>query len=390
MTVLQIVKTSEGAIWAYQQALGLSKIGYTIITVCPRVSGRSAQMYNDSGLKIIESNFSLPVLKPWEFFSRITSIRKILSEVNPDIIHTHFVTNTIMLRLALKKSDIPRVFQVPGPLHLESFTSRFIELHISTKNDFWIGACKKTCSLYKSYGVPADHVYLGYYGGYGGNTCDEYEADSGILHKEYNIPRSTKIVSMISYFYKPKRYLGQSRGIKGHEDFIDAMSVVCNQKQNVVGMVIGGAWDKSEKYETRVKAYAEKVAPGKIFFTGMRSDLKKVYREIKVAVHPSHSENLGGAAESLAAAVPTISTNVGGFPDIVINNETGYTVPPKNPVALSEAIVKALSDEKAIYQMAENGRSLVRTLLDIDVCVHNIDMIYKDIINKQRRELPNG
>ena len=48
------------------------------------------------------------------------------------------------------------------------------------------------------------------------------------------------LVGMVSYFYKPKWYLGKRRGIKGHEDFIDAISIVRETNPQVIGVIIGG------------------------------------------------------------------------------------------------------------------------------------------------------
>jgi glycosyltransferase involved in cell wall biosynthesis len=102
---------------------------------------------------------------------------------------------------------------------------------------------------------------------------------------------------------------------------------------------------------------------------------------LDVAVHPSHSENLGGAAESLAAGIPTISTNVGGFPDIVINNQTGYTVNPKSPKELADAIIKTINSHIESRRMAFAGHELVREMLDIKSTSENILEIYNNILS---------
>ena len=64
-----------------------------------------------------------------------------MREINPDLIHSHFVTTTLMLRLALgRRHKIPRIFQVPGPLHLEHWHTRTLEIASAGKKDFWIGS----------------------------------------------------------------------------------------------------------------------------------------------------------------------------------------------------------------------------------------------------------
>lgn len=382
MKVLQIVKTNEGAIWAFNQAKWLHENGVEIITVLPEINGGMAEKYKESGMKLEKGDFTLPISKPWEIFQKSKSIKELVNIVKPDLIHAHFVTNIMMFRIALKDIDIPRLFQVPGPLHLESRLFRKGEIFLSNSNDYWAGACKKTQDIYLDSGISREKTFLAYYGGYGGESCNEYENANNILHDEYNIPSNKILVGMVGYFYKPKVHMLQFRGIKGHEDFIDAISMARKSEPRIVGVIIGDAWGSSSRYVQKVKKYAQKKCDNNVIFTGFRNDMKKIYRELNVAVHPSHSENLGGAAESLAAGIPTISTNVGGFPDIVINNKTGYIVEPKNSNELSKAIIKTINHYKCSNNMAKNGQELIRELLDIKNTSACILDIYNNILGK--------
>ena len=283
-----------------------------------------------------------------------------------------------MCRLALRKDKTPRLFQVPGPLHLESSITSFAERCTATKADYWAGACKKTCSIYTDKGIDPRRVHLAYYG------VPHKEASQGvsknILHSEFGIADDAVIVAMVSYFYKPKKFLGQKRGLKGHEDFIDAMKEVIPNHPNVVPVIIGNAWDGAQAYENRVKEYAQKALGDRVIFTGYRSDVYDIYPEVNVVVHPSHSENLGGAAESLMLAVPTISSDVGGFPDIVIPGETGCLVKAKNPEDLAEKIIWAIEHQDEMKDMAKKGQTLVNELLDLENTSKTIYNVYEKIL----------
>ena len=68
------------------------------------------------------------------------------------------------MRLALRKVSIPRIFHVPGPLHLEHRLFRNIEMRLATKDDYWLASCLWTRSKYLSCGVEESHVGLAYYG----------------------------------------------------------------------------------------------------------------------------------------------------------------------------------------------------------------------------------
>ena len=379
MKVLQVVKTNRGAAWAFNQAKHLKEMGIEIITVLPNSSEGNAKKYKENGLVVIEGDWRLPITKIWKFFSVCKHIKKTVKQVQPDIIHLHFVTNVLMCRLALRNDKTPRLFQVPGPLHLENGLTSLVERCTATKVDYWAGACNKTCSIYRDKGIDAHRIHLAYYG------VPPKEASHGvsksILHSEYTIAEDSVIVAMVSYFYKPKRYLGQTRGLKGHEDFIDAMKLVFQKYPTVVPVVIGNAWDGAEKYENQVKEYAKRTLGDKIIFTGYRGDVYDIYPEIDVVVHPSHSENLGGAAESLMLAVPTISSDVGGFPDIVIPGETGCLVKAKKPEELADKIIWAIEHKDQMKEMAKKGQVLVTELLDLNNTAAKVNEVYSTILN---------
>lgn len=382
MRVLQVVKTNRGAAWAFNQAKHLKEKGVEVITVLPNNYEGNASKYKEHNMEIIEGDWSLPIRKPWKFFSLCNQIRRTVKKVQPDLIHLHFVTNVLMCRLALRKDKTPRLFQVPGPLHLESKLTSFAERKTATKSDYWAGACKKTCSMYTDKGIAHEKVSLAYYGV---PDCEKtQESSKKILHSDYNISNDAVIVAMVSYFYKPKKYLGQKRGLKGHEDFIDAMKIVMEKYPDIVPVIIGNAWDGSEKYEQQVKEYAEKSLGDKAVFTGYRSDIYDVYPEIDIVVHPSHSENLGGAAESLMLGVPTISSDVGGFPDIVIPGETGCLVEAKNSADLAEKIEWAVENLDEMKAMAKTGQQKVSQLLKLENTAKTVYDIYNSIVCRRR------
>ncbi len=380
MKILQVVKTNRGAQWAFNQAIHLKELGVEVVTVLPDSDDGYAAKYKENGMQVVVGNWSLPVTNPWKFFSRKKAITKVVKEISPDIIHLHFVTNVLMCRLALRKDKTPRVFQVPGPLHLENKITSFVERKTATKSDYWAGACKWTCNEYVKKGIAPNRVFLAYYGV--PQKSSEQEVHR-ILHTEFNIPDDKKIVAMVSYFYKPKKLLGQKRGLKGHEDFIDAMKMVMEKHPNVIPVIIGNAWDGAEQYEQEVKEYAKKQLGNRIVFTGYRNDVYRLYPEIDIVVHPSHSENLGGAAESLMLAVPTISSDVGGFPDIVIPGETGCLVKSKNPDDLAEKIEWAVDNNNELKEMAQRGQVLVNDLLDLRNTAKQVFNVYSQILSKE-------
>nr|WP_249329988.1 glycosyltransferase [Stutzerimonas balearica] len=378
---MHLVKTTSGAIWALRQIKVLISLGCEVWVVLPDDAG-TASAYRAAGAKVIVLVSDVSGLKnPLSLFRSIYAFRKLILDIKPDVIHSHFVGTTLFMRIALFRIDVARCFQVPGPLHLESRFTRFIEIALSNDKDYWIATCKRTRGYYLDSKVPAKKLFLTYYG----TDIDLFSPGvKGALRRELKIPERVKIVGMVAYAYGPKKWLGQTRGIKGHEDLIDAMSLVIKHRSDVVCVFVGGAWVGAEKYYVAVKDYGKKILKEKAIFLGTRSDVASLYPDFDIVVHPSHSENLGGAAESLLMGIPTLTTNVGGFPDIVIPEKTGWMVSPRNPEMLSETILHILDSPDEAIKCAQAGRALAQNMLDVKETGRAVYRFYKDILQENK------
>lgn len=369
MKVLQLLKTSEGATWALRQMCELVKLGVEVHVLLP-YGGKLIEKYKKANIFVHYWN---PSLK--KFSESKTALRKVVAHVNPDIIHSHFVLTTIIMRLALRDSKIKRIFQVPGPLHLENFFFRNLDIILAQKIDYWVGSCLWTNSRYKRSGISANRLFLSYYGS---DIKYKRVKKTNYLHELLNLDKDVIIIGMVAYMYAPKRYLGQTRGLKGHEDFIDAISILEKKYPNIHGVCVGGAWDDT-RYETKVKEYAKKKTSN-VHFLGTRNDIPELYSDMFCVVHPSLSENLGGAAESLAVGVPTIATNIGGFPDIVIEGETGLLISPRSPKEIAKAVESLINGDYDIEKLVANGIKRVDQLLDIKNTAKSMYDIYNNIL----------
>jgi len=95
-----------------------------------------------------------------------------------------------------------------------------------------------------------------------------------------------------------------------------------------------------------------------------------------VVVHPSHSENIGGTGESLLLGRPTVATDVGGIPDLVVPGETGWLVPSHDPVRLAGAICDALDHPDEALARAARGQERARRLLDVRQTAAQVRAVY--------------
>ncbi len=68
--------------------------------------------------------------------------------------------------------------------------------------------------------------------------------------------------------------------------------------------------------------------------------------------------------ESLAMGIPALSTEVSAIPEIIVNGQTGVTVPPDNSKAMASAIIKLLTDSTLREKVISEGQLLVRQKFD--------------------------
>jgi glycosyltransferase involved in cell wall biosynthesis len=116
---------------------------------------------------------------------------------------------------------------------------------------------------------------------------------------------------------------------------------------------------------------------GKVHLTGNKNDPWKIYHSLDLFIMSSIYEGLGRSiTEALSCGVPVVCTSVEGVPEIVRDDETGILVPPKDPGALANGIIKSLNDMDNARKMAEEGRKFVNENFDVKKMVDDIDTLY--------------
>ena len=89
--------------------------------------------------------------------------------------------------------------------------------------------------------------------------------------------------------------------------------------------------------------------------------LAQIYSASDVFLLPSYEDNLPNTMlEAMACGTPVIGFDIGGIPDLVRHNETGYLVGSTNYVALSTAINMAISQPQHLANMGVAAADLIR------------------------------
>jgi len=132
----------------------------------------------------------------------------------------------------------------------------------------------------------------------------------------------------------------------------------------------------------------KKKAGDGILFLGEQLDVKPYLQASDLFVLPSKAEGLPVALlEALACGLPVIASSVGGSPEVIRHMETGWLVPPGNPIALSEAIVTLLTDEKLRNKLRRKARIHVVNNYSLVKMADQLCDLYSRVIEQNRRKI---
>lgn len=130
--------------------------------------------------------------------------------------------------------------------------------------------------------------------------------------------------------------LAELHPTKGLDVLIRAFAFLAPHVPEAVLVLIGGGQDRG-----RLTALAHMLQiESRVHFVGHMRDAACLLPALDVFVLPSYSEALGYVLlEAGQASLPVIASDVGGIPEIVTDNESGFLVPAGDDKALAEKIV---------------------------------------------------
>ncbi|MBQ9182021.1 MAG: glycosyltransferase family 4 protein [Bacilli bacterium] len=207
--------------------------------------------------------------------------------------------------------------------------------------------------------------------------------DSNKFYKNINMKDNKKIV--IGTVKKMDKKYGIEYLIKAY-----AQTLSFFQKNNIeiydkLLLKLVGPGNQTDEL---IQLAADLKIQNKVIFCGKiaHSDVPNALNSFDIYVAPSilDSESFGVAIlEASSCCLPVIVSNVGGLPEVVENNVSGYVVESKSPDKICEKLIELISDEKLRTNMGKNGRNLVIKKYEWDKCVNLMQDIYTSIIKKE-------
>ena len=93
--------------------------------------------------------------------------------------------------------------------------------------------------------------------------------------------------------------------------------------------------------------------------------------------------------EAMCFGCPSVSTRVGGIPEVVEDNESGLLVPPRDVAALATALEALIHDEPRRKALGQAGQARARARFSAEVIVPRYEALYRRLCRAPaRRETP--
>jgi len=177
--------------------------------------------------------------------------------------------------------------------------------------------------------------------------------------------------------------VGNIRRVKGHDLFIKAAAAIMPQFPNVSFSIAGDVLDSV--YFAELQSLVRDLGLADRFrFDGGVADLRRYLAVADIFVLPSRSEGFSNALiEAMAASLPVVATAVGGNAEAVQDGDTGFVIPSEDPAALTEAIVRLLSDPALAKAMGSAGKNLATERFRTETMMRRVSGAYGNLLSRK-------
>lgn len=287
----------------------------------------------------------------------ILTIKKIISKIDPDILHLHTPSAAIITRLGLL--GFKKNFKIIYTCHAFYFSSRgtaitkiliFILEYITSLNtDIFLFQSKEDYNF-----------SLKYFS----NKSNSFVIGNGVDPKKFDLNFNKSKINFIKNkynLYKDKKIIlinGRLVQEKGHLELIKAC-------QNIdCYIIIIGHVDNNNKHAKNIKSEIDKISKldnfkKKIHLIGYTKDVPNLLQIADIFVLPTYGEGLNRSIiEAMFASLPIITTNILNNKELVINDFNGFLVPVRDVEKLRKSIIKLLGDADLREEMGNNSKNL--------------------------------
>ncbi|MGE5400170.1 MAG: N-acetyl-alpha-D-glucosaminyl L-malate synthase BshA [Ignavibacteriales bacterium] len=119
-----------------------------------------------------------------------------------------------------------------------------------------------------------------------------------------------------------------------------------------------------------------------VYFLGKQDGLVEILSASDLFLLPSQSESFGlSALEAMSCGVPVISTSVGGLPELINHNETGFIAEIGDVERMAKYAIDLLTNDRKYEEFSRNSRDRAVNDFDINKIVPQYEQYYEELLN---------
>ncbi|GEM_PF-968100 len=304
-------------------------------------------------------------------WSTLGKVHRRLKTFRPDLVHTWLFTADLYGRLAAFLNRTPHVISAMRntiddmePHH--RWASRILSYGT---NIFTINAEAIRPGLVKQLGIPNRKIRTIY------NGIDRAALtavhSNGHDRQEWNLPCDAQIVLMMARMAPQKDY----------RTFLEAARIVASECPRAHFVLVGEG-----ELRTQVEAWVEELGlKTRTRILGARRDGWELIQQADVVALATHFEGCSNVVmEAMAAGKPVVASRTGGNPELVVDGQTGWTVPVKNADLFAKALLQLLQNEGEAKKMGRRGQLRIEERFSLERTVKETVSIYTELLSKKK------
>jgi len=340
---------SGGANQMILTAVELTKRGHKIVFAVPDggdLSNRAKSAGLDCRHLSIRQDYDVPAA---------LAIKKLAKETGAQVVHAHHPQAHAVCLIA-KHLGMAAPLIVTRRVIFRIRTNPFSVLkYRSSKIAQYVSVCNAAKAELVKGGVAADKIEV---------------IPSAVDMSKYADARKKRATLEMKPPYRVG-LIGHYAWFKGHDYLLRAAQEIIVHFPDTVFVFAGRDTDK-------LKALAEEYHVEKnVEILGERRDVPDILAGLHVFAMPSLQEGIATALiEAQSAGVPSVATNIGGIPDVMIAGQTGLMIPERDAHSLAEAIMKYFRDPALASQMSQRALERVMENFDLPAVCTRLENLY--------------
>lgn len=279
------------------------------------------------------------------------------------LIHAHLPWAGFVSRLVHKKTRIPLFYTEHNLQERYHFITKFFNKLSFNWQTIGIGVSEDvTQSIHKniSPNIPLKTILNGV------NTTTfqrKNPLERARIREEYDIPDDAIVVGTVAVFRFQKRL----------DLCLEIIAEAIKQNPKIYGIIVGAGPLEPMLKEKNAALGLE----GKVFFTGLQTNVKPYYEAMDVFMMSSSFEGLPIALlEAMSMGCAIVSTDAGGIKEVLRPDKDGFVVSVDDWKSLSRLIVALAEDKNKIQHFQSKARKRVVDSFSIEVMVTALEKLY--------------